>query len=864
LYSSITHANAWGDAANVITFTGNASLHNADLAYTLARSIAVNNSVTATLSGAFGESTNITGAVTGAGDVNINSYSNGYAVTMSHTANTLSGSIWLASGTSSNATLTVNSLADGADSSKRLKMGNGAALADFTLQGSPAAPLIWTNRAVELAGTTGAISIRNNSSQTLTISRDLLFTTVSSGNKTLTLGGSNGTFSDPSHFAGKITNNGISTTAITKTDSGAWSLSDNNSYTGATTVAGGVLIASSLANGGSNSSLGASSNVAGNLILNGGTLRYTGEVVSIDRLFSLQGSSTISASGIGAVNFTNTGSMGFNGGTAAKILTLAGTNTGDNTIAAMIGDNVGATSIGKQGPSVWVLSGANSYTGSTTIYAGVLGVSTLANGGSNSSLGKSSNAAANLVFGAPTSTLRYTGSSDVITDRSFTMSSGVGGGAAIESSGIGSLSFNNTVALAYGTTNETRILTLGGTNTGANTFGKVIANNGSGVTSVTKSGVGTWVLNQTNTYTGATNIGAGTLQLDGSTHASSTVNIGTAGTLSGTGTINGNATLTGNGTINKASGTIGGTLGVTGGNWNGNGAVTGLITSSSGTFTIGNGANLTANGNLNITGGTLTAGNSSSTITGSLNYTSASSSTFAGVIAGTGKTLTLNNSSAVLTLSGDNTFTGATSVLAGKLLIHGSTSASSNFTVNNLATLGGSGTIGGSVTLMSGATLSPGASIESLGTGSNIWNGGSTVQVEFSTDGSTGAAGTEWDLLSITGTLDLTGASSSSPIVLDLVSMLNGTDPGLLAIWNKDANATWAGFVTTTGGITGFAADKFAFDTTQFLNTLNGTFSVSQNGNNLDLNYMTNYVIPEPRAALLGGLGLLLLLRRRR
>jgi fibronectin-binding autotransporter adhesin len=382
-------------------------------------------------------------------------------------------------------------------------------------------------------------------------------TTVSSGNKTLTLGGSNGTFSDPSHFAGKITNNGISTTAITKTDSGAWSLSDNNSYTGATTVAGGVLIASSLANGGSNSSLGASSNVAGNLILNGGTLRYTGEVVSIDRLFSLQGSSTISASGIGAVNFTNTGSMGFNGGTAAKILTLAGTNTGDNTIAAMIGDNVGATSIGKQGPSVWVLSGANSYTGSTTITAGVLGVSTLANGGSNSSLGKSSNAAANLVFGAPTSTLRYTGSSDVTTDRSFTMSSGVGGGATIESSGIGSLSFNNTVALAYGTTAQTRILTLGGTNTGANTFGKVIANNGSGATSVTKNGVGTWVLNQTNTYTGATSINQGILAVSGTGSINSS-----AVTING-GNFRNNSATNYTGALTFTSGTISGT------NWGG-------------------------------------------------------------------------------------------------------------------------------------------------------------------------------------------------------------------------------------------------------------------------------------------------------
>jgi hypothetical protein len=70
--------------------------------------------------------------------------------------------------------------------------------------------------------------------------------------------------------------------------------------------------------------------------------------------------------------------------------------------------------------------------------------------------------------------------------------------------------------------------------------------------------------------------------------------------------------------------------------------------------------------------------------------------------------------------------------------------------------------------------------------------------------------------------------------------------------------------VTTTGGITGFAADKFVFTTLNFLNTLNGTFNVSQDGNNLNLNYVTNYAIPEPKAALLGGIGLLLLLRRRR
>ena len=149
-------------------------------------------------------------------------------------------------------------------------------------------------------------------------------------------------------------------------------LTQANTYTGATTVTLGTLSVSSLANGGSASHIGASTNAASSLVLNGGTFQYTGAAVSTDRLFSLQSSSTINASGSGAVNFTNTGSMGFNGGTAAKTLTLTGTNTGANTLAAVIGDNTGATSITKSGAGTWVLSGANTYTGATTVAVGTL------------------------------------------------------------------------------------------------------------------------------------------------------------------------------------------------------------------------------------------------------------------------------------------------------------------------------------------------------------------------------------------------------------------------------------------------------------------------------------------------------------
>ena len=220
------------------------------------------------------------------------------------------------------------------------------------------------------------------------------------------------------------------------------------------------------------------------------------------------------------------------------------------------------------------------------------------------------------------------------------------------------------------------------------TLGGIVSGTGGGIT---KAGSGTLTLSGANTYTGATTVSAGTLQVDGSLAAASTVGIGTAGTLSGSGTINGNVTLTGGGTINLTSpGNIAGTLGVTGGTLKGAGSVTGAVTSSSGIFTIATGANLTATGGLNVTGGTITANNVNSTITGSVNYTSSSSSSFGGVIAGSGSSLIMNNAAATLTLFGHNTFDGNVNVLAGTLEIAGRILQSSN---------------AATITVASGATL---------------------------------------------------------------------------------------------------------------------------------------------------------------
>src|SRR5207248_897503 len=70
-----------------------------------------------------------------------------------------------------------------------------------------------------------------------------------------------------------------------------------------TTISNGILQIPAIANGSSPSPLGASTNDAGNLVINGGTLKYTGNG-STDRLFSIGTSgATIDGSGIGALQF---------------------------------------------------------------------------------------------------------------------------------------------------------------------------------------------------------------------------------------------------------------------------------------------------------------------------------------------------------------------------------------------------------------------------------------------------------------------------------------------------------------------------------------------------------------------------------
>ncbi|HEX7260674.1 MAG TPA: autotransporter-associated beta strand repeat-containing protein, partial [Luteolibacter sp.] len=444
----------------------------------------------------------------------------------------------------------------------------------------------------------------------------------------------------------------------------------------------------------------------------------------------------------------------------------------------------------------------------------------------------------------------------------------------------GGIVINNLTGLGTIGSSHNGAVTLSvGNNHGSSTFGGVIRNGGgppggisTGVPSLTKNGTGTFTLTGANTYTGTTTVAAGTLQLaNANAIQNSALVVNTGGA---TATLNLRADTdttfaaasvafnawTANTIVNVDQATAGNSNHILGF------AATSL-TQNSGTFTVngGNGYSLSLG---NLTNGN--GGNSNPTIIANANvlintYTDAGNRNLVLNGTATGSTLgaftaTGAGSASLLskqgtgtwTLTGTNTYTGSTTVTAGTLRVNGSTHASSAVSVASGATLGGAGTIGGVVNVS--GVLAPGASIESLVTGSVTLNDLSTLAVEIQDATTVGA-----DLLAINGNLTLDGT-----VTLDLAKL--GA-----AIWTAGDKLTLASYTGTwDGGLFTYNSnelsdgEQFSFDGTNWVLDYNDTIEGGNFTTDSTGTYLTMTVVPEPAAALLGSLGLLALLRRRR
>ncbi|MEI6654839.1 MAG: autotransporter-associated beta strand repeat-containing protein [Verrucomicrobiota bacterium] len=658
---------------------------------------------------------------------------------------------------------------------------------------------------------------------------------------------------------------------VSKANIGTWRLTGTNTYSNATSVYGGGTLILDYSGTGTDTSkfsdstaltLGSAAAVNATATPSGGTLTLKGgthlEVVGSTTLTtggtwltrSGGGSSTLQmqvltrAAG-GTIDFADATIATVSLANANNIIggyaTLGGTDwatggLGNTPVTAYSGYTTGLAS-GLNPTLNYALSGIGSLSATTT--ANTLKIANSANGDS-------------LALGTNPLTFTYT-SAAVLggllyvggNDNLYTIS---GSGAGI---------------IGAGAANEFIV----NTNTGALTLDAPIIGNGAG--SLTKTGAGTLVLNQASSYTGITRVHQGVLRLMNAT--SSGTAAGGINVQNGAAVELANNITVGAEAINSLVGT-----GVSNG-----GALRNIASNSStygGAIAIGEGGariNSDSGGALTLTGGVVT-GSSGGVVSGSA-FSSTADLTIGGAggttvstaaISGYGKVI--KDSAGTLTLSFANTYTGATAISGGTLVLSGSGSinTSKGISINGSGaqfltssstavvapitltqgTIGGSGTISTAVTIGANGILSPGNSPGSQSYTSGItWAGGGSYlwqvdQVDTANVAQTAYKGLDagFDWLNVSGTLAIS-ATPSSKFTLDVNGLLHSTHAlGAVGSWDSSKNYDWV-IASATSAISGFDAAAFTLSTTNFASGGNslgaGSFSLTQSSNDIVLHF---------------------------
>jgi fibronectin-binding autotransporter adhesin len=612
-------------------------------------------------------------------------------------------------------------------------------------------------------------------------SRDL-----ANGGNMLTIGGNN----QSTTYSGVLSGTG----GVTKIGTGALTLSGNNTYSGLTTVSSGTLaigsggtsgsIAGDIANSGavvfnrstSNTYAGSISGTGsltkqgtGSILTLSGSSSFTGDTrvaagfLTVSNANALAGSTLdMNASDSGSIIFSQGSSIG--GLTGSRNLANGGNTLsigGNNASTTYSGVLSGAGGLTKQGTGTLTLTGNNTYSGLTTVSVGTLAIG--AGGTTGAIAGNIANSGA-VVFNR-SNALTYTGSI-----------SGTGG---LTKQGAGALTLTGSNTYTGPTTVSSGTLLIGSggasgsivgdiANSGAVVFNRydslTYAGSISGTGGLTKQGGGTLTLTGSSSCTGDTRVTQGTLvvananALSASTldWASATgitfMQASTLGGLKGANSFsNSGYTLTigGNGQSTAYSGRLTG--------------AGGLTKTGAGTLTLAGGNSYT--GDTRIASGTLAVANTyslgMSTLdlnaidSGSIIFSQASvlgglkgsrnlsnggnllgigannqSTTYSGVLSGTGGLVKFG--AGTLTLTGNNTYTGSTTVSKGTLAIGDGGTAGSLvgavkltpgtslvFNRSDASTYAGNITGTGSLTKLGVGTLTL--------TGSNTFKGDTTV-----------------------------------------------------------------------------------------------------------------------------------------